>query len=111
MFNNELHQNHDRKMSEEEFLALDLDNVYIIDVRNPFELSGGVLQCAQNIPFSELLTLPSYLPKDKTILTYCHYGNRAGRAALALFEAGYNAYSLGGYSLLSQKIKQNCNHK
>ena len=39
MFNNELHQNHDRKISEQDFLSLDLDKVYIIDVRNSFELS------------------------------------------------------------------------
>ncbi|MDK2818184.1 MAG: rhodanese-like domain-containing protein [Spirochaetota bacterium] len=111
MINNILHQDHNRQISERDFLLLNMDDVYIIDVRNSFELSSGFLKCAQNIPFSEVLTFPFYIPKDKIILTYCNYGNRAGKVALALFEAGYNAYSLGGYSLFSQKIKSKCNYQ
>ncbi len=108
MFNNLFHEDNSRKMNESDFLKLNLDDVFIIDVRNAFELGGGYLKCANNIPFTELLSLPSILPKDKIILTYCNYGNRAGRAALALYEAGYNAYSLGGYALFSRELKNKC---
>ncbi|MGL4677684.1 MAG: rhodanese-like domain-containing protein [Brevinema sp.] len=109
MLNKIYHSDNSRKLSEEEFFSIDLSEVYIVDVRNPFELSSGALQCAHNIPFSELLSLPTKLPKNKTILAYCNYGNRAGQAALALSKAGYNAYSLGGYTLFSQKLKNRCN--
>lgn len=108
MWNNSLYSEHGNVFSEDEFLNLNLDDVFIIDVRNLFEQGGGYLQCSHNIPFTELLHLPDLLPKDKIILTYCNYGNRAGRSAKALSEAGYKAYSLGGYSLFSAKIKKKC---
>ncbi len=106
MSNSVFHKDNDRVISESEFLKLNMDDVYIIDVRNPFELASGSLKCAHNIPYGDLLT--SDLPKDKIILTYCNYGNRAGRAALALADEGYNTYSLGGYSLFSDKVKNRC---
>ena len=96
------------KMSEEEFLAKDLKDMYIIDVRNPFELGGGYLECAHNIPYTEVIQLPASIPKDKIVLTYCNYGNRAGQVANLLSKAGYNAYSLGGYALFSQTLKNKC---
>ncbi|MGL5956398.1 MAG: rhodanese-like domain-containing protein [Brevinema sp.] len=108
MLNNIYHSDNSRTLTEEDFFNLDLSEVYIVDVRNSFELSSGHLECAHNIPFSELLSLPKKLPKDKIILTYCNYGNRAGKAALALAEAGYNAYSLGGYALFSGELKNRC---
>ncbi|MGL4561391.1 MAG: rhodanese-like domain-containing protein [Brevinema sp.] len=97
-------------ISEEDFLKLDLNDVYIIDVRHPFEQVTGYLGISVNIPFVELISIPLSIPKNKTILTYCNYGNRAGRSALILREHGYNAYSLGGYALFSEKLKKRC-HK
>lgn len=93
---------------EDEFLKMNLQDVFIIDVRNSFELANGFLECAHNIPFSELLTLPEILPKDKLILTYCNYGNRAGESARVLQDSGYRAVSLGGYSLFSNQLKNKC---
>lgn len=100
--------NKNRKMSESEFLSLRLEDVFIIDVRNAFELGGGHLECAHNIPFVDILETPQNIPENKIVLTYCNYGNRAGQAADALYKAGYNAYSLGGYSLFSAKLKNKC---
>jgi len=110
MFNKVFHEDNDRQIDEKEFLALNLNDVYIIDVRNNFELCGGSLDIAHNIPFSEIIQLStqSKIPKDKIILTYCNYGNRAGKAALELYKDGFNAYCLGGYALFSNKIINKC---
>lgn len=99
------------KLTEEEFFALDLKDIYIVDVRHPFELVSGSLGIANNIPFINIFEDPTVLPKDKIILTYCNYGNRAGKTAAFLQDNGYKAYSLGGYSLFSEKLKKRCSIK
>ncbi|MGL4394020.1 MAG: rhodanese-like domain-containing protein [Brevinema sp.] len=96
------------KITEKDFFDMDLSDVYIIDVRHPFEQASGYLGIAHNIPFAEVIQFPEILPKDKIILTYCNYGNRAGQSAQALKEKGYNAYCLGGYALFSEKLKKRC---
>ncbi|MGL4388065.1 MAG: rhodanese-like domain-containing protein [Brevinema sp.] len=97
------------KISENDFFKMDLKDVYIIDVRHSFEQNTGFLGIAANIPFVAVVQCPPTLPKDKVILTYCNYGNRAGQSATILREKGYNAYSLGGYALFSDKLKKRCN--
>ncbi|MGL4367868.1 MAG: rhodanese-like domain-containing protein [Brevinemataceae bacterium] len=104
---NKIHQNDSsRCISEKEFFALNMKDVYIIDVRHAFETTSGCLENAHNIPFIDIGT--KELPKDKIILTYCNYGNRAGQAALQLYNKGYNAYNLGGYALFSKKLIDRC---
>jgi len=75
----------------------------LLDVRTKDEFAAGHLQGADNADylngtFSE--TIKS-LNKDKTYYLYCASGNRSGKAAKLMQEAGFkNVYNIGGYQEL-----------
>lgn len=75
-----------------------VNNYLIIDVREPFELSGGMLKEAINIPSSgELDRVADTLSKSCNLFLYCTTGVRSSRAAKKLVERGFNhVYSLEG---------------
>lgn len=70
----------------------------LVDVRTPEEFSGGHLDGARNVPVGELSARMGELPRDKTLVVYCHSGARSARAASMLREAGYRVRNLGPMS-------------
>ncbi len=70
----------------------------IIDVREPEEYSESHADGAINIPLGDILNGDySKIDKTKPIYVYCKSGVRAGKAKVALENAGYkNVTSLGG---------------
>ncbi len=70
----------------------------IIDVREPEEYSESHTDGAINIPLGDILNGDySKIDKTKPIYVYCKSGVRAGKAKVALENAGYkNVTSLGG---------------
>lgn len=76
-----------------------LDGVTIIDVREPDELAGGMIEGALAIPRGQLEASAATRLPDKTapILVYCEVGERSALAADSLQNMGYSQVTnLGG---------------
>ena len=76
----------------------ELENVYIIDVREEDEYDDGHLINAYNIPLSRLDSIKNEnISIDSKIIVYCRSGNRSKSAQDMLNEMGYtNVYDMGG---------------
>lgn len=63
-----------------------------IDVRTPEEYSGGHVEGAVNIPYTEISARIGEVTEDKdaTIYVYCRSGRRSGIAQSELQQAGFN---------------------
>lgn len=86
--------------AQKEVLSAHIKSVsgQIIDVREPSEYIESHADGAINVPLGEIL-IGNFSKIDKTrpIYVYCHSGVRAGKAKIALEQAGYkNVTSLGG---------------
>ena len=83
-------------------LKQEQDQFVIIDVREPDEVTNGVIENSQNMPLG--LTIRNAKKgqidhlKDKKICVYCASGYRGNIAADELVKAGFSAVNLeGGY--------------
>ena len=76
-----------------------LGSVELIDIREPYEVKGGTLRTAKNIPMGKLLDTPSkYLIKDKTYYIMCQSGGRSSNTCSILKKQGYDVINvIGGY--------------
>ncbi|MGI8907156.1 MAG: rhodanese-like domain-containing protein [Candidatus Sumerlaeaceae bacterium] len=70
--------------------------ISLLDVRETFELSRGVLPQAVCIPMSELLERVAEIPADRPVVCYCEHGVRSYDVAIWLQQQGYSARSLAG---------------
>ena len=80
----------------------------LLDVRTPDEFNTGHIAGSVNISVETLQNRLSEVPRDQTIVVYCHSGNRSGQAAKILADAGYtkirdlggiNAWTAAGYPI------------
>ncbi len=53
------------------------EDFLLLDVRNPFEYDICKLPNALLIPMSNIPTNIKHIPKDKTVVVYCHHGMRS----------------------------------
>ena len=91
------------------FLALPLfsENEIIVDVRTIEEWNTGHLESAIHIEWQEILTISETVTKDKKIYLYCRSGNRSGKAAKILNEAGYfQAINAGSISKAKELLNK-----
>ena len=75
------------------------NNALILDVRMYVETrkeGANLIPEAKNIPLLRLLWNLDELPRDRTIITYCESGKRAGKVADMLNARGFKAISGGG---------------
>jgi rhodanese-related sulfurtransferase len=68
----------------------------ILDVRMAFEAKKGMAPGATNISLLELNRRLGELPRDRTIVTYCQTGGRAGKARDILERNGFKVINGGG---------------
>jgi rhodanese-related sulfurtransferase len=76
----------------------------LIDVREPAEWRGGVVEGARLLPLSDLRgpralwdkTLAD--SKGRELVLYCRSGNRSGQAAAILENEGWTVWNAGGFS-------------
>ena len=76
-----------------------MNDAMILDVRMYVETrkaDANVIPEAKNIPLLRLLWNLDELPHDRTIITYCESGKRAGKVADMLNARGFRAISGGG---------------
>ncbi len=71
-------------------------DVYVLDVREPFEVAEWAFPGAVNIPLGELGGRMGELPVGRSIVVVCHAGVRSAAAAEALSNAGWPSESLAG---------------
>lgn len=88
-----------------DFVAKTADsNVVVLDVRTPAEFAAGHVQGATNLDvnapgFAQQIAA---LDKGKTYVLYCRSGNRSGRAAAQMQDAGFPAlFNAGGFEALA----------
>ncbi len=75
------------------------ESVFLLDVREPFEVDEWAYPIGVNIPLGELGDRLDEVPSDQTIVVACRSGNRSASAAKALSDAGWNAENLSGGAL------------
>jgi rhodanese-related sulfurtransferase len=76
----------------------------LIDVREPGEWSGGVVEGALLLPLSDLRAKrglwenPLADARGRELVLYCRSGNRSGIAAGILEKEGWTVWNAGGFS-------------
>lgn len=73
-----------------------MDEVMLLDVREPHEFAAGHIDGAVSIPVGQIAALQSELPTDRRIVCVCRSGARSGMVTAALNRAGYDAVNLDG---------------
>ena len=90
-----------RSIRPEKEVAKLIDNgACILDVRMAFEAKKGLAPGATNISLLELNRRLDELPRDRTIVTYCETGGRAGEARDILERHGFKVINGGGYETI-----------
>jgi glyoxylase-like metal-dependent hydrolase (beta-lactamase superfamily II)/rhodanese-related sulfurtransferase len=81
-----------------EWVATHRDNVNVLDVRAPAELTGqlGALAGAQTIPLDELRGRLGEVRTDKPVVVVCQTGKRSALATTILKQAGLHVANLAG---------------
>jgi rhodanese-related sulfurtransferase len=79
-------------------------NAVLIDVREPAEWTGGVVEGALLLPLSDLKgsralwAVELEKAKGRELVVYCRSGNRSGIAAAILQKEGWTVWNAGGFS-------------
>jgi rhodanese-related sulfurtransferase len=84
---------------EAEWLAEQLREVEVVDVREPDEWNGelGRIPGARHLPLGELRARLGELPRDRPVVAVCRSGGRSAEASLILEQAGFpRAANLAG---------------
>ena len=78
--------------------ALEKKSVFLVDVRDSESYKKEHITGSMNIPFADIVSNLSKLPKDKTIVLYCCNITcaLAPKAALMLAEKGFKVQELVG---------------
>lgn len=88
-----------KSINAAELTSLDTEKVLLLDIRSreEFELKG--IKGSVNVPFDEISTGLSKLPKDKTVYVLCRTGDLSKEVAEILDDRGYDVYNIeGGYA-------------
>jgi rhodanese-related sulfurtransferase len=91
---------------ESEVAAAIKDGALVIDVRTALEARKGMVPGARNM---DMLTLGRHLdelPRDRTIVTYCKTGGRAGKARDILDGNGFTVMNGGGYATVLKIVEK-----
>ncbi len=77
---------------------------FLIDVREPYEHEAVRIEGGQLIPLRQLPARVADLPKDQTVIVYCHSGGRSGAAVAMLRAQGFDARNMVGGILAWQRM-------
>ncbi len=85
----------------------ELDDLQIVDVRNPGEVEAGTVPGAINIPVGQLPDRTGELDPNRPTVVYCAGGYRSSVAASVLRRAGFADVSdlLGGYGAWTETVQ------
>ncbi len=89
-------------------LAARLDEVTLLDVREPWEAEIATIPGSLLIPLGALPLALDRLDRSLPIVAYCHHGIRSEAARALLAEAGFDANHLaGGIDAWSTEVDEN----
>jgi rhodanese-related sulfurtransferase len=91
---------------EKEIADLIRSGAYILDVRLGLEARKGIVPGATNIDLLFLKRHLGELPRDRTIVTYCKTGGRAGKARDILDRNGFKVVNGGSYDTILKIVEQ-----
>lgn len=95
-----------KQLTPKEFKAQKMNSKSVLlDVRTPEEFAAGYLEGAENVDYrgGDFAKQMNNWDKDKVYYLYCASGNRSGKAAELMREAGFkHIYNIGGYSTLKE---------
>jgi rhodanese-related sulfurtransferase len=72
------------------------ESAWLLDVREDDEWAAGYAPGARHIPLGELGARSDEIPRNEAVYVICRSGNRSGRAAQALCNAGWDAINVAG---------------
>ena len=75
----------------------------ILDVREDFEVTEGMIPGALHIPMGELDTRLGELDRARPVIVICRSGNRSARVAEALTSAEFTADTMAGGMIAWQR--------
>ncbi|WP_019680560.1 rhodanese-like domain-containing protein [Ruminococcus flavefaciens] len=82
-----------------EIAALDTKTVTLLDIRSKEESELYGFIGSVNVPFDEISSGLSKLPKDRPVYVLCRTGDLSAEVAEILEDRGYNVYNIeGGYA-------------
>ena len=90
---------------EQEVADLIKNGAFILDVRLGLEAKKGMVPGATNIDLLVLKRHLDELPRDRTIVTYCKSGGRAGKARDILDRNGFTVVNGGDYKSLLKIVE------
>ena len=82
------------------------DGALILDVRLALEAKKGMVPGAKNIDMLFLGRHLDELPRDRTIVTYCKTGGRAGKARDILDKNGFTVINGGAYDTVLKIVEK-----
>jgi rhodanese-related sulfurtransferase len=65
------------------------DRIFILDVREPFEISLAPFPGARPIPMDEIPSRRTELDPDRETVVVCHHGVRSAQVAMYLARMGF----------------------
>jgi rhodanese-related sulfurtransferase len=81
-------------------------NLVLLDVREDWERELAVIEPSIHIPMTEVAARTAEIPKDRTIVVYCHGGMRSAMVAGFLEHHGFATVAnlAGGIDAWSQVV-------
>ena len=96
-----------KRISAEQFAALDHSAVTLLDLREKAEVLVAGIDSAINIPFSEIGKRLDTVPKDKPVYVFCRTGDWSEEVTELLTDRGYDAYNVeGGFKAYAALIRE-----
>ena len=101
---------HDNDITANE-LSTKLDDVQVVDVREPYEWDAGHIEGALHIPLQQIPRRHEEISRDREIVVLCRSGGRSARAQQFLREAGYQRVRnlIGGMHAWKRDVDPNVN--
>jgi molybdopterin/thiamine biosynthesis adenylyltransferase/rhodanese-related sulfurtransferase len=65
------------------------DDVYVLDVREPYEWQAGHLTEAMHMPLQQVPKRIAELPRDRDVVVLCRMGSRSAHAQQFLIQSGF----------------------
>src|SRR3954453_8376006 len=73
-----------------------LDQIQLLDVREPYEFEAGHIAGARHVELVRLADEAESLGADRPLVFYCRVGARSAMATQAFRASGYDAHSMAG---------------
>lgn len=85
-----------KRINAAEIKGLDTEKVLLLDIRSREEFEMNGIEGSVNVPFDEISSGLSKLPKDKPVYVLCRTGDLSEEVAEILEDRGYDVYNIEG---------------